>query len=118
MYHTSVNVNLMVENVIRITIGITINVGMNPKERSACKQDYISNPPTCSFESGRYLKSIIDSSIITCDKMTDTAAKLYAKTTKNTLSKTALTNFKEEKVTCKTKNFYILLTFLLITISL
>ena len=33
-------------------------------------------------------------------------------------TKTIPTNFNEKRVTCKIENFYILLTFLLITISL
>ena len=44
-------------------------------------------------------------SVITCDEITGT-------------TKTIPTNFNEEKVTCKTKNFYILFTFLIITLVL
>ena len=32
--------------------------------------------------------------------------------------KTVLANFNEKRITCRTQNFYILLTFLLITIAL
>ena len=40
------------------------------------------------------------------------------KLSRTTRKKTIPTNFNEEKVTCKTQNFYIPLAFLLITIAL
>ena len=43
MYHANVNVNMMVENVIHIRKGITINVDMS-------KRDYIWNPAIYSCE--------------------------------------------------------------------
>ena len=45
----------------------------------------------------------MDDSVITCDKI---------------IEETVSTNFNEEKATCKTQNFYILVAFLLITIVL
>ena len=69
-----------------------------------CEKDYIWNPATSSCENDKYLASIVDDSLITCDD-------LYRK-------KEVTTSFNEKKMTCKTKNFYILLTFLLITITL
>ena len=56
---------------------------------------------------------IIDNSVITCDKIVDALAKSYDKETK-----TFTTNFNEINGICKTKKFYILLIFLLITIAL
>ena len=44
----------------------------------------------------------MDDSVITCDEIIDVEK----------------TNFNEKNITCKTQNFYILLTFLLITIAL
>ena len=66
----------------------------------------------------KYVASIMDNSAITitCDEIIDTDAKLSAKDDDET--KTVPTNFNEKKVTCKTQNFYILVAFLLITISL
>ena len=32
------------------------------------KKDYTWHPTTCSCENGKYLASIIDDSVITCDK--------------------------------------------------
>ena len=41
----------------------------NPKRHHAQKKDYNWNSVTCSFESGNYLASIIDDSVLTCDKI-------------------------------------------------
>ena len=32
-----------------------------------CKQDYSWNPSTCICENSKYLKSIVDTSVIACD---------------------------------------------------
>ena len=50
---------------------------------------------------------IIDDSVITCDEIID-AGK----------AKTVTTNFNKKNATCRTKNFYILFAFLLISIAL
>ena len=52
----------------------------------------------------------MDDSAIMCDEVTDLEAKSNDKETK--------TDFNENKATCKTLTFYILLVFLLITIAL
>ena len=70
-----------------------------------CERDYIWNPATCSCKNGTYLASIIDDSVITCDEIIEE-------------TKTVTTTFHEKNAICKTKNFYILLTFSLITIPL
>ena len=33
------------------------------------EKDYIWNPATCNSENGKYLASIIDDSVITCDEI-------------------------------------------------
>ena len=66
----------MVENVIQIKSGITINID------HACEKDYIWNPATCSSENFKYLASIIDNSVITCDEIIDAEAKSYDEETK------------------------------------
>ena len=33
------------------------------------KKNYIWNPPICSFENRKYLASIVDNSMITCDEI-------------------------------------------------
>ena len=70
------------------------------KKRNICENDYIWNPATCNCENGKYLVSIMDT--IICDEIIDVKE----------------TNFNEKDITCKTRSFYILLTFLLITITL
>ena len=74
------------------------------------KKNYISNLTTCSCKNGKYLASITNNSVIKCDKMTnvDVEAKSYNEETK-TIPK---------NIICKTKSFYILIAFSIITIVL
>ena len=83
------------------------------KKHHICENVYIWNPATCSCKNDKYLASIIDNSVITCEKITDLDSKLYDKETKP-----VTTNFNEKHITCKTQNVYILLAFLLITMAL
>ena len=50
---------------------MTINVGVSTKiKKKLCVQkNYIWNPSTCTCENGRYTRSIIDDSVITCDEI-------------------------------------------------
>ena len=96
----------MVQSVIQIKSGITVNVDPSAKEDHICEKDYIWNPATCSCENGKYLASIIDDSVITCDEIIEE-------------TKNIPTNFNEKIIIiCETKEFYILLTFLSVTIAL
>ena len=70
------------------------------KKHHICEKDYIWNPGTCICENGKYLASITDGSVITCDGIIDAEANLFEEKT----------NF-YKKVACKTQNFYILLAF-------
>ena len=72
-----------------------------------CEKGSIWNPATCSCENVKYVGSVIDDSVISCDEIIDK--------TKRT-SKTYLT--KSTSTKSNSKNFYILLTFLLITKAL
>ena len=83
------------------------------KKHHICEKDYIWNPALCSFENGRYLVSFMDDSVITCDEIIDAEA-----TSIDEEAKTVSTNFNEKNISCKIQNFYILLSFLLITIAL
>ena len=74
----------------------------NMKKHRLCEKDYIWNPATCSCKNGKYLASIIDDSVITCDETIHTR-------------KTVPTNFNEKKVTCRIKSFIL---YLPITIAL
>ena len=62
-----------------------------------CEKDYIWNPS----KNGKYLESITDSSVIACDEIIEETK-----------------SFNKKNAICKTKNVYILLIFLLITIAL
>ena len=74
------------------------------KKHHICEKEYVWNPATCSCENGKYLASIVDDSVITCDDVIESYNKEI--------------NLNEKKAICKTQNFYILLAFLLITIAL
>ena len=69
------------------------------------QKNYIWNSAACSCKNDKYLKSITNDSVTTCNENIDT-------------TKTVPANFIEKKVACETKNFYILLIFLLIAIAL
>ena len=105
----NVNVDLMEKNVIHISEGITINVAVNVKKHHICEKDYVWNPAICNCENGQFLASIMDDSVIKCDKVIESYEEEI-----NTIP----TNFSEKNVTRKTKSFYVLLAFLLITIAL
>ena len=59
----------MKDNVIKISGGIMINVNESVKKHYICEKDYIQNPNTCICENGKYLASIMDDSVITCDEI-------------------------------------------------
>ena len=63
----------MVENAFQIKSEITINVSVNieikKKKHHGCDKDYIWNPTTCTCENGKYLASISDDLVITCDEI-------------------------------------------------
>ena len=75
------------------------------KKKIVCDKGHIWDSATCSCENGSYARGIIDDSVIACDRILET-------------TKSIPTNFNEKKVICKMKNFYILLVFLLIPMTL
>ena len=77
------------------------------------EKGYIWNPATCSCQNGKYSASNVDDSAITSDEIIDAEAK-----SNNEEIKTFPTNFNDKNITYKTQNFYILLTFLSITVAL
>ena len=93
----------MEENVIQIN-GIMQNVDVNAKNVMYVKKNYVQDPATCSCENGKYLASIMDDSAIRFDEYIELHDE-HA-------------NFNDQKATCKTQNFYILLAFSLITVAL
>ena len=92
----------MEQNVSQINGVITINVDMSVKKHHISEKYYVWNPATCNCENGKYLASIMDESGVICGEIIDVKE----------------TNSNETNITCKTQNFYILLAFLLITITL
>ena len=87
------NVNLMEQNVIQINDRITINVDATTESIKYVKN--IIFRITTTRENGKHLPSIIDDSVILCDRI------IYEET------KTVTRNFNEKNEICKTKNFYI-----------
>ena len=69
------------------------------KKCHVCEKAYIWNPSICSCKKVKHLASIIDNSVIRCDEVIEEETK------------TLTTNFNEKNGICKTKHFYILLTF-------
>ena len=69
-------------------INIDASLKIQNKHR-VCEKDYILNPAICTCKNGKYLASIIDDSVSTCDEFIEG-------------TKTVPTNFKEIKATCKT----------------
>ena len=91
----NVNLNLMEEAVTQINSGIIINVDASVKN-VMCEKDYVWNPATCNCKNEKKLASVMDDSAIMCDE---------------TVEETVPINLNENKVNCKTQNFYILLHF-------
>ena len=56
VFHASVNVNSMEENLIQI------------KKCHVCEKDCVWNPTTCSCENEKYLATMMDDLAIMCDK--------------------------------------------------
>ena len=83
------------------------------KKRHVCGKDYIWNLVTCSCKNVKDLASIMDDSAITCDEIIDAEANSNDEETEIVPA-----NFNEKIAAYKTRNFYILLAFLLITIIL
>ena len=97
IYHANVNVNFLEENIIQIKSRITINVDVGGKEHHVQGKDYIWNPARCSCKNGKYLTSILDDSVMTCDEIRDADAegKSYDKETKSI----------PKNIICETKSF-------------
>ena len=70
-------------------------------------KDYIWNPAICSCKNNKYLASIINDSVTTCNEIIDRKKKKPLQ--KILIKKSAI---------CKAKFFYILFAFLSITIAL
>ena len=95
----------MDENVIEINGGITINVGVSVKNITHVKNIF-GILLRVVVKMVNILASIIDNSVITFDEIIEEETKIVT------------TNFNEKNAICQTKNFCILLVFLLIRIAI
>ena len=95
MYHRSLNVNLMEENVIQINGGITVNVDVSIKNVMSMEKVIFGK-----IENGKYLANIMYESVITCNEVIESFDQK---------AKTVSTNFNEKRATCVILNFYILI---------
>ena len=71
MYHTNVNILLIVEIVTRKMWNICIcrSECKKSKKHRVCGKDYIWNPATCGYEGGEYVGNI--DLLISCDETID-----------------------------------------------
>ena len=69
IFHVIVNVNSIVQHVIRIKNEITKHVNANVKVIVNIKIKYSCNPSTCICENSKYLKSIDDTSVTEYDEI-------------------------------------------------
>ena len=58
---------MMEQTVIHINGWITMSVDASIKKHHVYETEYVWNPSTCICENGKYLASIMDDSVITCD---------------------------------------------------
>ena len=70
------------------------------KKHDICEKDYIWDPATCSCKNGKYLASIDDDSVITCDEVIDADADAESN------DETSF-NEKKEPAKCKISIFYL-----------
>ena len=90
------------------------------KSYRKCLKDYSWNPSTCICEISRYLKSIVDESVIVCDEIinvTDSASKIVTNTIPTSVTSIASINSDDKKVRYK-MDYYILYTVSLVIILL
>ena len=52
----------------------------NLKEHNACEKDYVWNPSGCICENGKYIATIIDNSVVTCDEIINTVGSVSIST--------------------------------------
>ena len=89
------------------------------KDFMCAKKNYIWNPSTFACKNRKYLGSINGDSASTCDKNIEVTKNVSTKIVPTiTSSKLFQIVSTKKKVTCKIENFYILLVFFLITLSL
>ena len=70
------------------------------KNYCICKEDYSWNPSTCIWENSKYLKSIANTSVIVCHKVTSTMDIILTKMA-NTVAANVTKNYYSKKVRYK-----------------
>ena len=83
------------------------------KKGHVCEKQYIWNPATSSCENGKYSANIMNDLAFLCDETMDTKAKSNGEEIKS-----VATSFNEKEAIRKIQKFYILLSFLLISLIL
>ena len=80
-----IHTNSIVQHVTQIKNGVMKHVNVSVKIIVRTKKDYSCNPGTCVCESGKYLKSIADTSVIVCDEIINATDSLSTNMT-NTIA--------------------------------
>ena len=73
------------------------------KNYCTCKKDYSWNPSTCICEDDKHLKSIADTSVVTCDEIISVMDIASTKMT-NTVATNVSINSDIEKINCHSKD--------------
>ena len=114
IFHVIVNVNSIVQISNQKRKNETCQCECKNYRR--CKKDYSWNPSTCICENGKYLKSIADTSVVTCYEIISVMDAVSRKTT-NSIATNVSVNFDDKKVRYNI-DCYILHTVLLVIILL
>ena len=117
IYHANENISLIVENLTRIKTGITINDGVSAKIKKQSwvwKRLYLASFYMYMWERSIFSKCYWEfRSYVWYNYWINNN-----KSNENCSNRKYGNKFQQKKADCKMKNFYILLAFLLITISL
>ena len=81
---------------------INVDVSVKHSRKIVCEKGYIWNPTTCSCESGRYVKGVVDDSVIKCDEIIETTK---SNMTKTALAKSIPASFKLKQGDLKNEKF-------------
>ena len=97
IFHVIVNAKSVVQHLIEIKNGIIKHVIVIVKIFRSAKKDYSWNPSTCICENSKYLKSMADTSVITCDEIISVMKIVSTKMT-NTIGTNVTKNCRSQKV--------------------
>ena len=109
-----VNTNSIVQNLIQIENGIIKHVYKN---YGTWKKDYSWNPSICICENDKYLKSILDTSVISCGEIISVMDIASTKMT-NTIAKNVSINSDGKKVKYKIDSYILNIVLLVIILLL